>query len=257
MGFREGDFILIDYSVRIKETGNLVDTSNEELAKKENIYDSEKVYGPILVVVGRGWINSVVEEELKNMNVGEEKEIEVPPEKAFGERDPSKVRVFNIREFRRRGIDVRVGEVLDFGGVKGVVKSITGGRVVVDFNHPLAGKTLIYRVKVVAKLEDLVDKVRALAIRHLGIPGDELDIVYKSDEKEVLIKIPTKYLTKTNLQYGKVSLATDILEFFKDEVDRITFQESIVRREKEVKVREVEDEEQRSSGEDEESKGSK
>lgn len=225
MGFNEGDFILIEYTVRVKETGNIVDTTDEALAKKENIYESGRIYGPALIVLGKGWINKVVEDTIKEMNVGEEKIIEVPPEKAFGQRDPSKVRIFSMREFRRRNLKVRVGDVIDFGGVKGIVKSISGGRVVVDFNHPLAGKTLIYKVKVVGKLEDLVEKIRALAVRYLQIPGDELEINYVSEERKVIISIPTKYITRKDLQYAKVSLATSIYEFFKEDIDEVVFQE--------------------------------
>ena len=233
MVFSDGDFVLIEYSVRVKETGNLVDTSIEELARKENIYDSNRVYGPTLVVIGRGWINPVVESELKNIDIGEERVIEVPPEKAFGHRDPGKVRVFSLREFQRRGIDVRVGEVIDFGGVSGVVKSVSGGRVVVDFNHPLAGKTLVYKVKVVAKLEDLTDKIKALAVKHLNIPGSELSVEYDGSKREVVIDIPAKYVTKRDIQYGKVSLATDILDLIRGEVDSVVFRERIARKKEE------------------------
>ncbi len=244
MGFNDNDFILIEYSIRVKETGNLVDTSDEELARKENIYESNRIYGPVLIVIGKKWINEVVENVLRNMDVGEEKTIEVPPEKAYGPRDPGKVRVFNLREFRRRGIDVKVGEVLDFGGVKGIVKSISGGRVVVDFNHPLAGKTLVYRVKVVAKLEDLVEKARALAKRHLGIPGEELGIVFNDGEGELVIDIPTKYMTKPNIQYGKISLATDILDLLKDSVKRVVYREVIESKKEEARKPEEEEKEE-------------
>lgn len=225
MGFNDGDFILIEYTVRVKETGNVVDTTDEALAKKENIYESGRVYGPVLIVIGKGWINKVVEDAVKEMNVGEEKVVEVPPEKAFGQRDPSKIRTFSLREFRRRNIDVKVGDVLDFGGVKGIVKSISGGRVVVDFNHPLAGKTLVYKIKIVSKLEDITEKIKALAVRHLQIPGEELEVKYISEEKKVVISIPTKYITRKDLQYAKVSLATSIYEFFKEDVEEIVFQE--------------------------------
>lgn len=235
MGFRDGDFILVEYIVRVKETGNIVDTTNEEIARKENIYESDRVYGPALIVIGKGWINKVVEESLKEAEVEEEKEIEVPPEKAFGKRDPGKVKVFSLREFRRRNIDVKVGDVIDFGGVKGIVKNISGGRVIVDFNHPLAGKTLIYRVKVVSKLEELVDKVRALAVRHLQIPGDEIGIEYSPGEKKLIINIPTKYMAKKDIQYGKISLVTDIYEFFKDQVNKVVFQEEFTLKKPEEK----------------------
>ncbi len=225
MGFKENDFILVDYTVRVKETGNIVDTTNEELAKRENIYESGRLYGPVLVVIGRGWINEVVEEALKDMDVGAEKEVVVPPEKAFGPRDPSKVKIISIREFRRRGLSVRVGDVVEYGGERGIVKSIGGGRVVVDFNHPLAGKTLIYKVKVVGKLENLLDKVRALAVRHLQIPGEEIGLEYVEGEKKLVVTIPTKYMTRRDIQYGKIGLVSDIYTFFKDEIHRVEFRE--------------------------------
>lgn len=75
MVFKEGDFVLIEYTGRIKETGNLIDTTNEELAKKANIYDNNKVYGPTLIVIGRGWVIKGLEEALKDMDVGEEREV--------------------------------------------------------------------------------------------------------------------------------------------------------------------------------------
>jgi len=227
MVFNDNDFVLIEYSVRVKETGNLLDTTSEELAKKENIYDPEKLYGPTLLVIGRGWINPFVEAEIRGMSVGEEKTIEVPPEKAYGTRDPSKVRVFRLSDFKRRGIDVRVGEVIDFGGVQGIVKSISGGRVVVDFNHPLAGKTLLYTIRVVAKLEDLTDKIKALAARHLGIRGEELTVTVNKESREVVFEIPAKYITKKNIQYSKLSLASDILDLFKGEITRVVYRETI------------------------------
>ncbi len=236
MPFKDGDFILVEYTVRVKETGNVIDTTSEELAKKENIYESGRVYGPVLVVIGRGWINEVVENALKEMNIGEEREVIVPPEKAFGERDPSKIKTISIREFRRRNINVRVGDIIEYGGERGIVKSISGGRVVVDFNHPLAGKTLIYKVKIVSKLEELTDKIRALAVRHLQVPGEELSIEYIPEEKKVVIIIPTKYMTRKDIQYGKIGLAADIYTFFKDSVKRIEFREVFEFEKKEEKI---------------------
>jgi len=239
MGFNTGDFVIVEYSIRVKDTGNLIDTTNEELAKKENIYNPDKIYGPTLIVVGKNWINKYVEEEIAKMNVGEEKVIEIPPEKAFGPRDPSKVKTYRLTFFKRRGIDVRVGEVIDFGGVQGVVKSITGGRVLIDFNHPLAGKTLLYYVKIVDKIDDLIGKVKSLAVKHLNIKDVELSITYNSDSREVVIEIPSKYLTRRDLQYGKLTLAMDILELLKDSVDRIVFKE-VISRVREEEKREVE-----------------
>jgi FKBP-type peptidyl-prolyl cis-trans isomerases 2 len=227
MVFNQGDFILVEYTVRVKETGTLLDTTDQELAMKENIYEADRLYGPTLVVLGRGWMNEVVEQELMKMEVNEEREVEVPPEKAFGERDSGKVKTFSLREFQRRGYGVNVGDVVEVGGVKGVVKSISGGRVVVDFNHPLAGRTLVYKVKVVGKLEEFRDRVKALASRHLNITGGDIDVAYEEAEKKLVVSIPGKYLSRRELNYSKISLATDIFDMFKDVVEKLVFQETL------------------------------
>ncbi len=227
MGFNDGDFVLIDYTVRVKETGNIIDTTNEEIAKRENIYEAGKLYGPILVVVGKGWINEVVEKAIREMGIGEEREVVVPPEKAFGQRDPKKVKIYSLREFRRRNMNINVGDVVEIGGERGIVKSIAGGRVIVDFNHPLAGKTLIFKVKVVSKLEKLEDKVRALITRHLQIPGEDLGIEIVEEKGELVVTIPSKYMAKKDLQYAKISLAADVHRFFKDKIKRIIFKEIV------------------------------
>ena len=49
----DGDFVLIEYTARVKETGNVIDTTDPEVAKKHGIYEDGQVYGPMLVVVGR------------------------------------------------------------------------------------------------------------------------------------------------------------------------------------------------------------
>ncbi|MEM0002404.1 MAG: peptidylprolyl isomerase [Desulfurococcaceae archaeon] len=227
MPFNKGDFLLIEYTVKIKDTGTIVETTDAELAKRENIYESNRIYGPVLIVLGKNWLNTYVEEEISKMIENEEKEIEVTPDKAYGERDPGKVKVFSIREFQRRGYSINIGDVVEIGGARGVIKQISGGRVVVDFNHPLAGKTLIYKVKIVKKLEDFNEKIKALAIRHLGIPGEEISVDYIENEKKTLIKIPGKYMTRENLGYAKLALAADIFEMFKENISTLVYQEEI------------------------------
>ena len=223
--FNKGDFVLIEYTVRIKETGALLDTTNAELAKQENIYDSNKLYGPTLVVLGKNWINSVVEEWILNASENSEGEVEVPPSKAFGERDPNKVKVYSLRELQRRGYTPSMGDVVEIDGAQGVIKQISGGRVIIDFNHPLAGKTLVYKVKVVKKLEDFEEKIKALSSRHLGIPQEDITVNYDPAEKKLVVGIPGKYVSRENINYAKITLAADIFELFKDEVQVLVFSE--------------------------------
>lgn len=229
MPFAKGDFVLLEYTIKVKETNTVVDTTDAELAKRENVYESSKIYGPTLVVLGKNWINSFVEEEITRMSENEEREIEVPPEKAFGERDPSKVKVFSIREFQRRGYSINIGDTVEIGGMRGTIKQVSGGRVVVDFNHPLAGKVLLYKVKVLKKLEDPVEKLKGLAVRHLKIPWEELTLNYNESEKKLTITLPGKYISQENINYAKLALVADVFDLFKDSVNVIVFQEEVKR----------------------------
>lgn len=229
MPLSKGDFVLVEYTVRVKESNTLVDTTDAELAKKENIYEADKLYGPTLIILGRGWLNEHVEEEVLKYDVGSEIEVELPPEKAFGERSPDKVRVYSLREFQRRGYNPSVGDVVEVEGARGIVKSVSGGRVTVDFNHPLAGKTLVYKVKIVGRIEDLVEKARALSSRYLKIPLSEVEVSVSESEGKMTISIPGKYLSKRDLGYSKIALAAEILDLFKDKVSSLVFQEVITR----------------------------
>lgn len=225
MPFNQGDFLLVEYTVKVKETNTVVDTTDAELAKRENIYESSRIYGPTPIVLGKNWLNAYVEEEISKMNEGEEREVEVPPEKAFGERDPSRVKIYGLREFQRKGYSVKVGDVVEVSGMRGIVKQVSGGRVVVDFNHPLAGKTLVYKIKVVKKLSDFNEKIRALATRHLRIPSNDIEVIYDANEKRLLIKLPAKYITHENINYAKLSLASAIFELLKEDIITLVYQE--------------------------------
>lgn len=169
MPVKEGDFVLVDYVVCVKEEGTVVETNIEEEAKKAGIYDERIRYEPRLVIVGEGVFFEDVEKGLVGLEEGQEKEIELPPEKAFGLRDPNKVKTIPARELSRRGIVPRAGREIELeDGQRGRIIHVGGGRVVVDFNHPLAGKTLIYKVKVVKILKTLEEKVQGLVDRWLG-----------------------------------------------------------------------------------------
>lgn len=213
--FKDKDFVYIDYIARIKDTGEIFDTTIEEEAKKANIYDSEKIYKPKLVILGEGAVIKGLEDALYQMSVGEEKEIEIPPEKAYGERDPNKVKTMSLGELRKQGIRPYPNMMLRMSnGSIAVVKSVTGGRVVLDYNHPLAGRTLIYKVKVVKVAETELDKVKALLERYFGSSNvDKFAVEISNDKKEVKITIPKELYLVEDLQSRIYVTAKDIITY--------------------------------------------
>ncbi|MEM5824563.1 MAG: FKBP-type peptidyl-prolyl cis-trans isomerase, partial [Candidatus Aenigmatarchaeota archaeon] len=135
---KKGDVVYIDYVGRIKDTNEIFDLTIEEIAKKEGIYNPNYTYKPIPIVVGFGFVIKGLDEEIEKMNEGEEKIVEIPPEKAFGKRDENLVKTFNLSDFKKQDVELKVGEFVNINGILGKVLSISGGRVVIDFNHPLA-----------------------------------------------------------------------------------------------------------------------
>ncbi|MFB6143990.1 MAG: peptidylprolyl isomerase [Candidatus Nanohaloarchaea archaeon] len=174
MTIENGDMVLVEYIGR-KKDGEIFDLTDEEKAKEEGIYAEEIDYSPIPVLVGSEYVIEGFEEALKEMEVGEEKEIEVPVEKAYGERDSDNVKTFPEREFKKQGVNVRPGEEIMVGDRRGKVVSKGSGRVRVDFNHPLSGEDLNYWLKVVKKVEDDEEKARNIFEYRVGHGSIEVE----------------------------------------------------------------------------------
>lgn len=135
-----------------------------------------EVVEKIPIIVGAGDLLPGLEEVLSEMKEGEEREIELPPEKAFGERKKELIVLIPEREFRKRGIRPVPGLPIEADGRRGRVVAVSSGRVQVDFNHPLAGKTLLYKLRVIKELTDLAEAVEHLFERFFGFRPQSVEI---------------------------------------------------------------------------------
>jgi peptidylprolyl isomerase len=224
MALQKGDFILLDYIAKVKETGEVFDTTIEEVAKKERLYKEGEIYEPKLVVIGEGWVLKALDESLTNMEVGKTETVEIPPEKAFGARDPEKVRRVPLRHLTAKGITPTLGMRLEYDGKMAVVRAIGAGRVLLDFNPPLAGKTLVYEVTVKKKLETPEEKIAALI--HRRIPTVEAEkFKFTIKAKNVSIEMPEEAFYLEGIQVAKRGIALDIQKFF-PEITAVKFTET-------------------------------
>ncbi len=145
----ENSVVGIEYEV--KEAG-----SNE-------IVDSNKGAQPLEFVTGKGQIIPGLEKALEGMNEGESADILVKAEDAYGEVNPEAVQTLPIEQFE--GVDLKEGMTLYGQGEDGqtvqvTVKSFNDKEVTIDFNHPLAGKDLMFSVKVLSE-RDATDEEAA------------------------------------------------------------------------------------------------
>ncbi|MCD6446374.1 peptidylprolyl isomerase [Candidatus Bathyarchaeota archaeon] len=213
MALKKGNFILIDYIGKVKETGEVFDTTLEDVAKKEHLYKEGEIYEPKLVVIGEGWVLKALDESLTTMEVGKTKVVEIPPEKAFGSRDPNKVRHVPLRRLTAKGITPRIGMRVEYNGKMATVRTMGAGRVLLDFNPPLAGKTLVYEVTVKKKLTTIKQKIGALI--HRRIPAvEESKFKFTVKTNAVTVEMPEEAFYIEGIQVAKRGIALDIQRFF-------------------------------------------
>ncbi len=183
---KNGDFVEIEYVGKVKITNEIFDLTSEELAKKEKIYNPKHLYGPALVIIGSNMVIRGVMKELEKMEVGEELEFDVSPPEGFGMRSPKLIRIIPISKFIENKINPIPGEYFEIDGMQAKVQSVSGGRVRVDFNNPLAGKMLTYKVRVLRKIEGVKNKVEKLLkyyrVDYSGLEIKGKGVVVKSEK---------------------------------------------------------------------------
>ena len=212
MSIRKSDFIVVDYTAKVKETGEFFDTTSEETAKENKLYKEGEIYEPRLVVVGEGWVLKALDEALLTFKLKKTNTVEIPPEKAFGNRDPEKVKLVPLKRLAARGITPRIGAQIEYDKRLAIVRTLGSGRVTLDFNPPLAGKTLIYEVSVQKKLKIVEEKISALI--HRRIPAVEIEkFNFKVGKSTVKVDIPDESFYIEGVQLAKRGIAMDIQRF--------------------------------------------
>mgnify|MGYP001811740129 CR=1 FL=1 len=223
----KGDFIMVEMTGSSVETGEVFDTSSEEIAQENGLYEEGRTYGPRLVIVGDGYVLRGLDEKLPGTNWNEDVEIEIDSADAFGERRAEDVEMVPFRILRSKGVNPYVGAELEIDGRPAIVRSIGGGRVQLDYNHPLAGRKIVYKLKVTEEISDDKDKMRALiGRRFLGIETEEFKL--RKTKKKLRIGLPEQVFFGENIQIAKRGVALDILRYF-EEIEEIEYYETIKR----------------------------
>ncbi len=184
---KQNDFLEIDYTGRTKDDNVVFDTTEKSVAQKEGLMDQKSQFLPSIVCVGHGHLLPGLDSALSGKEAGQTHLIEVPVDKAFGKRDAKLIQMIPLNRFHKQKINPVPGLQLNIDGAFGTVKTVSGGRCVVDFNHPLSGKDLIYSVKINKIVTDDKQKLDALmkiymhaSESKIEITGDIANITYKS-----------------------------------------------------------------------------
>lgn len=187
---KKNDFVKIEFD--IFANGKLVQTTNDVKIKEYKLNIKES--GPQTIVIGKNLILKALDDDILKGN--KENTLELKPEEAYGKRDKNKIQTLPKSTFDEHKMRAVVGITYDFGGMYGTVKSVAGGRVMVDFNNPLAGKEIKLTYKIVKKIEEVKEKIEYVLSKIINIPKETFAVVVK--EKEITLKMP-KELSDNNI----------------------------------------------------------
>lgn len=201
MALAKGSLVMVEYESRAKGGGEAIETTR----------GAGGAQSPRLIAVGEGWVLRGLDAALAGMSVGERRSIEVPPEGAYGARDPKKVRMVPLRKLGEDAEKVAVGDAIELDGRKGTIRYIGSGRVQVDYNHRHAGKAITYDMHVVRELT--ADAERASAIVDRGMEGIGPGTVASLSGDTLEVSIPESLFRAEGLQAAKQSIRRDMFRF--------------------------------------------
>ena len=183
------DFIEIEFTGRIKD-GEIFDSNiQEDLEKLYSNRNHEVKSNPFVFCIGEGMFLRAIDDFLTGKEIGKKYEIELNPEKAFGKRNPSLIKIIPMRLFKQQRTPPQPGMMFNFDDQIGKVISVSGGRVITDFNNPLAGKIIIYNLNVKRKVTNIDERIKSLMNFFFRKEFD-----YKITEKKIIIEAEKPFI---------------------------------------------------------------
>jgi len=158
MTVKDGDFIKVDYTESVD--GQVLSTTNRDVAMNNDIYEDGVEYGPALIVVGSGDVVAGFKDELIGKEIGSSGSVEVPPEEAYGVRDPENVELIPLTKFKKERPEIGMRVSVD--GKMGTLTRIIGRKARIDYNHILADKIVKFDYTIVERIEDRQEKLENL-----------------------------------------------------------------------------------------------
>jgi FKBP-type peptidyl-prolyl cis-trans isomerase 2 len=154
---KKNDFVEIEFTG--KSNNEIFDTTHPDEAKSIGLDVNVK---PVLASVGNEMLLKGLDEALEGKEIGEKYSVHILPEKAFGKRNASLIKTISMKIFREKNMNPAPGMVFQLDQHLVRILSVSGGRVIADFNNPLAGKEIDYDFKILKKVTDDNEKINAI-----------------------------------------------------------------------------------------------
>jgi len=154
---QKNDFVEIEFTG--KANNQVFDTTDKQEAKKTGLDVDVK---PIVISVGNQMVLKGLDDFIDGKEIGKKYTLNLTPEKAFGKRNPSLIKTIPIKIFHEKQMNPVPGASIQMDNYIAKILSVSGGRVIVDFNNPLAGKEIEYEFTITKKVSDDKEIVNAL-----------------------------------------------------------------------------------------------
>ncbi len=156
MKLKNKDFIEIEFTARVKD-GDIFDSNVKKDLKD---LDPKAKPKPFTFSLGQAMFLKGVDDFLIGKEIGKHK-IELEAKDAFGLRDAKLIQKMPTKVFKEHDLNPVPGIVFNFDGRLGKVLASSGGRVIVDFNNPVAGKDVVYNVNILRKVDDQKEQIKS------------------------------------------------------------------------------------------------
>ena len=217
-----GAIVHIDYDLYNVGSGDLIETTREDIAKEHEVFDESRTYEPMITVIGDGRLIGGFEAHLAEAETETEYTFDIEPTDAYGERDSSLVETISQNVLMRSVSDpnmLGIGAPVEIGGRNGVLQMLRAGRARIDYNHPLAGTALRYTYTIVKVVEGRSGRVATLLRMNTG--RSDFEVEFEADD--VTITLPDSIAYDQNWAYAKFSLVRALREHL--EVGVVVFRE--------------------------------
>ncbi len=197
MTIKEKDFVEIEYTGKITDGNIVFDTTSQSDAKAAGIFNPQTTYKPMTICIGQGHVLKGIDKFLVGKEIGKEYTSDLTPEDGLVKKRADLIQLIATQKFKNHGVNPVPGLQVNIDNTIGLIKTVTGGRTLVDFNHPCAGKNLNYKIKITKEVTDSKQKVQAMATMLLGnqfITG--IDVKDNNATITLMFKLPDEVSAK-------------------------------------------------------------
>ena len=195
---KKNDFIEIGFTGKVKN-GEVFDTNIPEEAKKIGLEINK---APFILCVGQEMVIKGLDKELENKELEKEYLVDLLPKDAFQERKSSLVKLIPLNIFTQQKISPRPGMTFALDNMLVKVVSVSGGRVLADFNNPLSGKIISYNFTIKRKVDDINEKIKSVLDYFI-----RKDIKFDIKDKKIILELEENFsplLSIINNKFGKI-----------------------------------------------------